>query len=82
MYLRYHLMHINNDVKDGTNRRHRLQVSVMAGDAFSMADTCAYTFVASIHKRLPWYTPPRMARWFDIIEARPGVQQGMQAFND
>lgn len=67
-----HLMFAEDFLSDG----------FMAGDAFSMADISAFTYVASVHKRLPWDKLPRMARWFDMIEARPGVQRGMRAFED
>jgi GST-like protein len=67
-----HLMFAESFLSDG----------FMAGDAFSMADISAFTYVASVHKRLPWDKLPQMARWFEMIEARPGVQRGMRAFED
>lgn len=65
-----HLMFAEDFLSDG----------FMAGDTFSMADISAFTYVASVHNRLPWDKLPQMTRWFDMIEARPGVQQGMRAF--
>lgn len=52
----------------------------MAGDRFSMADISAFTLAASLRDRLDWASLPRLLRWFDIVEARPAVQRGLNAF--
>lgn len=52
----------------------------MAGDRFSMADISAYTIAASVRYCLEWKRHPRLAQWFDAIEARPAVQRGLNAF--
>lgn len=52
----------------------------MAGDRFSMADISAFTIAASVRDRLDWSSYPHLSRWFHAIEARPGVQRGLNVF--
>ena len=59
-----------------------LTTEFMAGDQFSMADISAFTMAASIRDRLDWQALPRLSRWFDIIQARPAVQRGLNAFRN
>lgn len=57
-----------------------LTESFMAGDQFSMADISAFTIAAAVKEKLDWKALPRLSRWFEIIQARPGVQAGLKAF--
>lgn len=57
-----------------------LEGGYIAGDAFSMADISAFTFARSVRDQIDWEKLPRMARWLALIEARPAVKLGMQAF--
>ncbi|QZP35188.1 glutathione S-transferase family protein [Pseudomonas sp. DR48] len=57
-----------------------LEAGYIAGDAFSMADISAFTFARSVRDQIDWEKLPRMARWLALIEARPAVKLGMQAF--
>lgn len=57
-----------------------LEGGYIAGDAFSMADISAFTFARSVRDQIHWEKLPRMARWLALIEARPAVKLGMQAF--
>jgi len=45
-----------------------------------MADISAFTFARSVRDQIHWEKLPRMARWLALIEARPAVKLGMQAF--
>jgi GST-like protein len=57
-----------------------LEGGYIAGDAFSMADISAFTFARSVRDQIDWEKLPRMARWLALIEARPAVKLGLQAF--
>ncbi|WLI05914.1 glutathione S-transferase family protein [Pseudomonas sp. FP597] len=57
-----------------------LESGYIAGDAFSMADISAFTFARSVRDQIDLEKLPRMARWLALIEARPAVKLGMQAF--
>ncbi|QZD71978.1 glutathione S-transferase family protein [Pseudomonas sp. 3-2] len=57
-----------------------LEGGYIAGDAFSMADISAFTFARSVRDQIDWEKLPLMARWLALIEARPAVKLGMQAF--
>lgn len=59
-----------------------LSGNFMAGEQFSMADISAFTLAASVKERLDWAALPRLSRWFAAIQARPGVQAGLKAFED
>jgi GST-like protein len=57
-----------------------LEDGYMAGESFSMADISAFTFARSVRDQIDWRDLPRMARWLALIEARPAVKLGLQAF--
>ncbi|WP_434560769.1 glutathione S-transferase family protein [Pseudomonas sp. R1-6] len=57
-----------------------LEGEYMAGDFFSMADISAFTFARSVHGQVDWEKLPRMTRWLALIETRPAVRLGLQAF--
>ena len=53
----------------------------IAGAAFSVADIAAFTITKSAEADLPWANLPNLRRWFDLIEDRPSVQRGLEAFD-
>lgn len=53
----------------------------MAGEEFSMADISAFTLAATVQELLPWDKLPKLQQWFDNIQARPGIQAGLKAFD-
>lgn len=57
-----------------------LERGYMAGDTFTKADIAAFTFAMSVRGQIPWATLPRMTRWFEMVAARPAVQQGLGTF--
>jgi GST-like protein len=57
-----------------------LEDGYMAGESFSMADISAFTFARSVRDQIDWRDLPRMALWLALIEARPAVKLGLQAF--
>jgi GST-like protein len=52
-----------------------------AGRMFSAADIAAFTITQSVKSDLPWPRLPNLRRWFELIEGRPSVKRGLQAFN-
>jgi GST-like protein len=53
----------------------------IAGRMFSAADIAAFTITQSVKSDLPWPKLPNLRRWFELIEGRPSVKRGLQAFN-
>jgi GST-like protein len=54
------------------------QSRFIAGDDFSIADIAGFTFTRFARTRLPWTALPNLKRWFEDVEARPGVQKSYQ----
>lgn len=85
-FLHHHGKHQAGDVIERQVRRqlayseHFLNEEYMAGAQFSMADISAFTLVNSLKTQLEWTSLPRLARWFELICRRPGVQAGLGAF--
>ncbi|RZF27306.1 glutathione S-transferase family protein [Paraburkholderia sp. UYCP14C] len=64
-----------------TAERYLDRHAYMAGDAFSIADIAAFTITRSVYADLPWRTLPTLQRWYEVVEARPAVLRGLQAFD-
>lgn len=52
----------------------------MAGNTFTLADISAVTVGLALQRHIDWQTHPNLARWFEEVAARPGVERGMRAF--
>ncbi|MGE8153219.1 glutathione S-transferase family protein [Pseudomonas vancouverensis] len=59
-----------------------LTEAFMAGAQFSMADISAFTIITAFRDRLDWKQLPQLSRWYHVIEARPAVQRGLNAFRE
>ena len=85
-FLRNHGEHKAGEVIDYQVRRQVAEMELfltedfMAGEQFSMADISAFTLINSIKNQLDWTAFPRLARWFELIQNRPGVKAGLKAF--
>lgn len=77
-----HAAHINGLARAALERSELfLHASpFMAGDAFSLADIAAFSFASSLGDAFPWEAHPVLARWFEMVAARPGVIDGLAAF--
>ena len=64
-----------------TAERYVGESEFIAGKTFSVADIAGFTITLSVRSDLPWSQLPHLLRWFEQIEARPGVQRGLQAFD-
>lgn len=64
-----------------TAERYLDRHAYMAGDAFSIADIAAFTITSSVHAALPWPALPALHRWYELVEERPAVGRGLQAFD-
>ena len=50
----------------------------IAGGAFSIADIAGFTITRFARASLPWGDLPNLKRWFEAMEARPGVLRAYQ----
>ncbi|MGY3230358.1 GST-like protein [Luteibacter sp. HA06] len=53
----------------------------IAGESFSLADICAYTFMRSIDAHLDMDSVPHVKAWMERMSQREGLQRGMHSFN-
>lgn len=53
----------------------------MGGDSFSIADIAGFTVTTAVGDLMCWDRCPRLSEWRERIALRPGVQQGMAAFD-
>lgn len=62
----------------------RLQESkFLGGSSYSIADIATWPWIASHeHQGVHLKDFPHLAAWFDLIQARPAVQRGIQVFAD
>jgi GST-like protein len=51
----------------------------IAGNDFSIADIAGFTITRHARARLPWAELPNLKRWFEDVEARPGVQRAYRS---
>nr|WP_315594566.1 glutathione S-transferase family protein [uncultured Cupriavidus sp.] len=62
------------------SERFLVSAPFMAGDEFSLADISAFTIANALRDVLPWAKHPALARWFEVVSARPCVIRGLKAF--
>jgi GST-like protein len=53
----------------------------IAGETFTLADICAYTFIRSIEPHLQMDSVPHLKAWMERMSEREGLRRGMAAFN-
>jgi len=61
--------------------RFAAEARFIGGDAFSVADIAAFTFLASVRSDLRWEDLPNLDRWYNVVATMPAVVKGSRAFD-
>jgi len=63
----------------GVIDRQLAKTPFLAGDHYSIADIAVFPWTRSYQNQgIDWVDFPHAKRWFDVINARPAVQRGVQ----
>ncbi len=78
--LPYAIERYSSEVKrlHGVLDKRLAQASFLAGDEYSIADMASFPWLRRPESRgIDFADTPNLKRWFEAVEARPGVQRGM-----